>query len=71
MINSKHNIDIAILETTGAFKVIDVQKETNNYIKAGYGMVSMLHYTGRKYYYDDFEIFKRVNMYFIQVTRMQ
>ncbi|KAI8076497.1 uncharacterized protein B0P05DRAFT_472289, partial [Gilbertella persicaria] len=63
------NLEIALLETTGKLNVEDRPKEVKDYIKAGYGLVSMLHNIGRLYHYADFKIFRMVSVYFIQVTR--
>lgn len=62
-------LEIALLETTGKLNVEDRPKEVKDYIKAGYGLLSMLHNIGRLYHYADFQIFKMVSVYFIQVTR--
>ncbi|KAI8373982.1 hypothetical protein EDC96DRAFT_9902 [Choanephora cucurbitarum] len=66
--NTEHKIEVAIIETTGPFHILNNSKETQDYIKAGYGLVSMLHYIGRKYTYGDFDIFKRIGVFFVQVT---
>ncbi|KAI8988030.1 hypothetical protein BDF20DRAFT_910577 [Mycotypha africana] len=66
IINDKHSIEIAIVETTGPFHLSNNPKETHDYIKAGYGLISMLHYIGRKFSYGDFDIFKRIGVFFVQ-----
>lgn len=70
ILNTKHNIEIAILETTGPLLISNNQKETQDYIKAGYGLVSILHNMGRIFSYGDFGIFKKIGAFFIQATRM-
>ncbi|KAG2191653.1 hypothetical protein INT46_004425 [Mucor plumbeus] len=61
-------IEIAILETTGPLLQQNDPKETQDYIKAGYGLVAMLHAIGRKFHYGDFEIFKKIGSFFVQAT---
>lgn len=70
IINNKHKIEIATVETTGPFHLSNNPKETQDYIKAGYGLVSMLHCIGRKFPYGNFDTFKKIGVFFIQVTRM-
>jgi hypothetical protein len=70
IINNKHNIEIAAVETTDPFHLSNNPKETQDYIKASYGLISMLHCTVRKFPYGDFDTFKRIGVFFIQVTRM-
>lgn len=48
IINNKRKIEIAIVETTGPFHLSNNPKGTHDYIKAGYGLVSMLYCNGRK-----------------------
>ncbi|KAI7895373.1 uncharacterized protein EV154DRAFT_574233 [Mucor mucedo] len=50
--NIESKIEIAILETTGPLLQQNAPKETQDYIKAGYGLVAMLHVIGRKFHYD-------------------
>ncbi|KAI7890556.1 uncharacterized protein EV154DRAFT_538390 [Mucor mucedo] len=66
MINNKHEIEIAIVETTGPFHFPNIPKETQDYIKA----VSMLHCIDRNFPYGDFGTFKKIGVFFIQVTRI-
>lgn len=40
--NKNHNLEVAILETTGPFKQYNAPKETQDYIKSGYGLVVVL-----------------------------
>ena len=54
----KPNIEIVFLETTGKLNVKDKPKEARDYVKAGYGLVSLLHTIGHLYKYADFNIFK-------------
>lgn len=68
IINNKHKIEIATVETTGPFHLSNNPKETQDYIKAGYGLVSMLHCIGRKFPYGNFDTFKKIGVFFIQVT---
>ena len=68
--NIESKIEIAILETTGPLLQQNDPKETQDYIKAGYGLVAMLHFIGRKFHYGDFEIFKKIGSFFVQATRM-
>ncbi|KAG0823875.1 hypothetical protein G6F19_010636 [Rhizopus arrhizus] len=49
--NIESKIEIAILETTGPLLQQNDPKETQDYIKAGYGLVAMLHVIGRKFHY--------------------
>lgn len=60
IISSKHNIEIAIVETTGPFHLSNNPKETQGHIKAGYGLISMLHCIGRKFPYGNLDTFKRI-----------
>lgn len=62
------NIEFAVLETVGALNFINDSKETKYFIKAGYGVLSMLHRIGRLFCFGDFDLFKKCNIYFIQVT---
>jgi hypothetical protein len=62
--NIESEIEIAILETTGPLLQQNDPKETQDYIKAGYGLVAMLHVIGRKFHYGDFEIFKKNWLFF-------
>lgn len=64
-----HGVEVALLEVTGKLSTEDKPKETKDYIKAGYGVISMLHTIGRSYRYSDFEIFKKLAVFFVQVTR--
>ncbi|KAL9537943.1 hypothetical protein PS6_011669 [Mucor atramentarius] len=66
--NTENAIEIAILETTGPLFQQNDPKETQDYIKSGYGLVAMLHVTGRKFHYGDFEIFKKIGVFFVQAT---
>ncbi|KAI8059692.1 hypothetical protein BDF21DRAFT_390190 [Thamnidium elegans] len=66
--NIESEIEIAILETTGPLLQQNDPKETQDYIKAGYGLVAMLHVIGRKFHYGDFEIFKKIGSFFVQAT---
>ncbi|KAG1139478.1 hypothetical protein G6F37_010271 [Rhizopus arrhizus] len=68
IINNKHNIEIAAVETTGPFHLSNNSKETQDYIKAGYGLISILHCIDRKLPYGNFDTFKRIGVFFIQVT---
>ncbi|CAO3632099.1 unnamed protein product [Mucor fragilis] len=68
ILNSKYNLEIAIVETTGPFHHVNNSKETQDYIKAGYGLVSMLHHIGRRFSYGSFDIFTKIGVFFIQVT---
>lgn len=68
--NIESEIEIAILETTGPLLQQNDPKETQDYIKAGYGLVAMLHVIGRKFHYGDFEIFKKIGSFFVQATRL-
>lgn len=70
IINNKRKIEIAAVETTGPFHLSNNSKETQDYTKAGYGLVSMLRFIGRKFPYGNCGIFKRIDVFFIQVTRM-
>ncbi|CEP14945.1 hypothetical protein [Parasitella parasitica] len=49
--HTKSGIEIGILETTGLLLQHNDPKETQDYIKAGYGLVAMLHAVGRKYHW--------------------
>ncbi|KAI8876608.1 hypothetical protein K501DRAFT_300343, partial [Backusella circina FSU 941] len=66
--NTDSEIEIAILETTGPLLQQNDPKETQDYIKAGYGLVAMLHVIGRKFHYGEFEIFKKIGSFFVQAT---
>lgn len=70
IIDSKHNIEIAALKIMGPFYVANNPKETQDYIKAGYGLISMLHSIDHKFSFGSFAIFKRIGVFSIQVTRM-
>ncbi|ORE09251.1 hypothetical protein BCV72DRAFT_270624, partial [Rhizopus microsporus var. microsporus] len=59
--NKNHNLEIAILETTGPF-------QTQGYIKSCHGLVAMLHVIGRKRQYGSFDIFKQIGVFFVQAT---
>ncbi|ORE10966.1 hypothetical protein BCV72DRAFT_238323 [Rhizopus microsporus var. microsporus] len=68
-ISQFYNADeIAILETTGPFQKYNAPKETQGYIKPGYGPVVMLHVIGRKYQYGSFDIFKQIGVFFVLAT---
>ncbi|CAO3664816.1 unnamed protein product [Rhizopus stolonifer] len=66
--HTESGIEIGILNTTVPLLQHNDPKETQDYIKAGYGLVAMLHIVGRKYHYGNFEIFKRVSSFFVQAT---
>ncbi|CEG72711.1 hypothetical protein RMATCC62417_08222 [Rhizopus microsporus] len=66
--NMNHNLEVAILETTGLFKQHNAPKETQDYIKSGYGLVAMLHAIGREYQYGSFEILKQIGIFFVLAT---
>lgn len=61
---------MGILETTGPLLITNDQKETNDNIKSGFGLVAMLHTIGREFFYGDFSLFKKIGVFFIQATRM-
>lgn len=44
----KHEIEILMMETTGPFQLSNSSKETRDYIKTGYELVSMIYSVGRK-----------------------
>lgn len=56
------------METVGPLNAINDAKETKDFIKAGYGVLTMLHTIGRSFCFGDFDLFKKCNVYFIQVT---
>ncbi|OAD65965.1 hypothetical protein PHYBLDRAFT_73259 [Phycomyces blakesleeanus NRRL 1555(-)] len=60
IINNKHKIEIALVKTMGIFHHSNDSKETQDYIKVGYGLVSMLHWISRKFLYRNFDTFKRI-----------
>lgn len=62
--NIESEIEIAILETTGPLLQQNDPKETQDSIKAGYGLFAMRNVIGRKYHYSDFEIFKKNWLFF-------
>ncbi|KAI9480275.1 MAG: hypothetical protein EXX96DRAFT_594635 [Benjaminiella poitrasii] len=62
--NIESEIKIAILETTGPLLHQNNPKETQDYIRAGYGLVAILHVIRRKFHYGDFEIFKKIGSFF-------
>ncbi|KAG2229267.1 hypothetical protein INT48_001174, partial [Thamnidium elegans] len=62
------NIEFAMLETVGPLNLINNAKETKDFIKTGYGVLSMLHRIGRSFRFGDFGLFKKCSIYFIQVT---
>lgn len=66
---SNFTYELALLETTGPFEKYNWHKETQDFVKAGYGLVAMLHSLGRKFFYGDIEIFKKINVFFLQATR--
>ncbi|CEJ03250.1 hypothetical protein RMCBS344292_17238 [Rhizopus microsporus] len=66
--NMNHNLEVAILETTGLFKQHNAPKETQDYIKSGYSLVAMLHAIGREYQYGSFEILKQIGIFFVLAT---
>lgn len=70
ILNKESGIEVAILETTGPLLQQNDPKETQDYIKAGYALVAMLHVIGRKFHYGDFEIFKKIGSFFVQATRL-
>lgn len=70
--NTENMIEVALLETTGPLLLENNPKETQDYIKAGYGLVAMLHVIGRKFDYGDFKIFKKIGSFFFrQHIRLQ
>lgn len=66
--NTKNHLEMGILETTGPLLITNDQKETNDNIKAGFGLVAMLHTIGREFFYGDFSS-KKLE-FFIQAIRM-
>lgn len=64
ILNLQYNLEVAILETTGPLLLQNYHKEAQDYIKAGYGLVSMLHVIGRKFHYGDVEILERIGVFF-------
>ncbi|KAL0081951.1 hypothetical protein J3Q64DRAFT_1680866 [Phycomyces blakesleeanus] len=68
IINNKHKIEIALVKTMGIFHHSNDSKETQDYIKVGYGLVSMLHWISRKFLYRNFDTFKRIGVFIIQIT---
>ncbi|KAG1175300.1 hypothetical protein G6F36_011121 [Rhizopus arrhizus] len=49
--NTKNHLEMGILETTGPLLITNDQKETNDNIKSGFGLVAMLHTIGREFFY--------------------
>ncbi|RCH94343.1 hypothetical protein CU097_008848 [Rhizopus azygosporus] len=66
--NMNHNLEMAILETTGLLKQHNASKEMQDYIKSGYGLIAMLHAIGREYQYGSFDIFKQIGVFFVLAT---
>ncbi|KAG1056429.1 hypothetical protein G6F43_001674 [Rhizopus delemar] len=57
--DDKLDLELGLLETSGPFNVDDPSRETNDFIKAAYGLMIMLHIIAYKYIYADADIFMR------------
>ncbi|KAG2200151.1 hypothetical protein INT47_012432 [Mucor saturninus] len=62
-------LELALLETSGPFSLDDPTRETNDHVKAAYGLLVMLHTIAYKYVYADADIFMRLKVYFVHPTK--
>lgn len=69
IIESKHNLKVALLQTSGAYDSCSSDNETTNHAKAAYGLLAMLHTAARLYNCADIELFKKLNIPFVHVTK--
>ncbi|CAO3637886.1 unnamed protein product [Cunninghamella blakesleeana] len=61
------NIEIGLLEVSGAYGNNDIKRHTKDHIKAGFGMLAMLNNLARKYKFGSFDIFSSIRFFFIHV----
>lgn len=69
IIENKHNLEVVLLETSGAYDSCSSNKETTDHIKAAYGLLAMLHTAARLYNCADVELFKKLNIPFVHVAK--
>lgn len=43
IVESTHNLEVTLLETSGAYDSCSSNKETTDHVKAAYGLLAMLH----------------------------
>ncbi|CAO3627515.1 unnamed protein product [Mucor hiemalis] len=68
LLDKEFDLELVILETTGPFGLKDITRETNDHIKAAYGLLAMLHKIAYCYEYADADIFKKLKVYFIHAA---
>ncbi|CAO3657010.1 unnamed protein product [Mucor hiemalis] len=69
IIDITHNMEVALLETSGAYGVCSSNKETTDHVKAAYGLLAMLHTVALSYNYADIQLFNELHIPFIHVTK--
>lgn len=67
--DDKLDLELGLLETSGPFNVDDPTRETNDFIKAAYRLMVMLHIIAYKYIYADADIFMRLEVCFIHAAK--
>ncbi|CAO3638030.1 unnamed protein product [Cunninghamella blakesleeana] len=61
------DIEIGLLEVSGAYGNNDIKRHTKDHIKAGFGMLAMLNNLAHKYKFGSFDIFSSIRLFFIHV----
>lgn len=67
--DDKLDLELGLPETSGPFNLDDPTRKTNDYIKAAYGLMDMLHIIAYKYIYADAVIFMRLEVCFIHAAK--
>ncbi|GAA5800100.1 hypothetical protein HPULCUR_005522 [Helicostylum pulchrum] len=62
-------LELCLLETTGPFGLVDIPRESNDQVKAAYGLLSMLHTIAYEFDHADIEIFRKQRIYFVHAAQ--
>jgi hypothetical protein len=58
-------LELLLLETSSEFGHLDTHKHMRDHVKAGYGVIAMLHSIADQYKYGDFNLFMGVIVFFM------
>lgn len=69
IIEKTHDLEVALLETSGAYDACTHNKETTDHVKVAYGLLAMLHSAAHSYKYADVKLFKKLAIPFVHVAK--
>ncbi|CAO3637420.1 unnamed protein product [Mucor hiemalis] len=69
IIDNDTGLELCLLETSGPFGLVNLSRETNDNVKAAYGLLSMLHTVAYKYIHCDIQLFKKLNIFFVHAAQ--